>query len=214
MKHAWCFAGLALLALAPIANADAVKAPDLPAVPAAAAPDLKTLWPVTEAPTHVIKIKGVPNFGKMNSVIWRSGQPSADGYRLLAQQGLKTVINLRREFPQDKNRIPDGVQYIYLSMKNDTAPTDEQSKKLMEVVTNPANWPVLIHCTAGEGRTGTMAALIRHSMDSWKHDAIMEEVGIFWKDGGPTKMRMAACQQDYIKNWELLPAVLDRPKGL
>ncbi len=155
-------------------------------------------------------MKGVPNFGKLNAVIWRSGQANREGYRLLAAQGLKTVINFREEFPQDKDLLPEGVQYVYIPMKNDHAPTDAQVKLLLDTVSNPANWPILIHCTAGVGRTGTMAALIRHSMDGWNHDALIQEIGNYWKFTASGKVPMAACQQDYIRHWEATPLLLTR----
>jgi protein-tyrosine phosphatase len=212
LKHTWTIAGFVLLALAPIARGDEAISPSQPTNSGLPRmfENLKAVWPVTEAPTTVIKVKGVPNFGKLNTAVWRSGQPTQEGYQTLAEQGLKTVINFRKEFPQDKDRIPDGVKYLYMPMINDHAPTDAQTVELMDVIKNPANWPVLIHCTAGEGRTGTMAALIRHSLDGWQHASIMEEIGTFWKDGGPTKMRMAACQQQYIKDWELTPTFFGR----
>ena len=59
--------------------------------------------------------------------------------------------------PQDKDRIPDGVNYIYIPIINDHAPTEAQAKLLMDTVTNPANWPVLIHCTAGRRRSVMVA---------------------------------------------------------
>lgn len=213
---ALCFS---LFALAPIARADdsAVVSTASPTTTvnttvATLQPTLKDLWPATAAPTNrETPLKGVPNFGKLNNVIWRSGQPSAEGYKLLASQGLKTVINFRIEFPQDKNRIPDGVNYVYIPIINDRAPTEAQAKLLMDTVTNPANWPVLIHCTAGVGRTGTMAALIRHSLDGWNHDALIQEIGNFWKFDSKGKIPMKSCQQEFIQKWEENPPLFSKP---
>src|SRR5580658_3087290 len=131
------------------------------------------------APTAPIKAAGVPNFGKLNDHIWRSGQPTKAGYQLLASQGLKTVVNLRSEYPQDRDLIPDGVKYVYIPIRDEHAPTNEQAQEFINIASDPANWPLLVHCHAGEGRAGTMAALTRVSLDKWQHEAVMAETGNF-----------------------------------
>ena len=212
MKFTWGVLCVALLAVAPVAFCDEATSVVAP-TPSATAPTTATAvsaptspkltWPASTGATHRLKQQGVPNFGKLNDYIWRSGQPSREGYQQLAAAGLKTVINFREEFPQDKDRIPQGVHYVYIPIKNDYTPTEAQTKLFMDTVSNPDNWPVLIHCAAGEGRAGTMSALVRHALDGWKHDEIMKEVCNYWsrspEDG---KIPLAKRQQDFIQRWE------------
>lgn len=160
-------------------------------------------WPVTAAAANRVKEKGVPNFGKLNTNIWRSGQPTSEGYKALAADGLKTVVNLRAEFPQDKDLLPAGVNYVYIPIKDDHEPTVEQAKQFMAVASDPKNWPLLVHCKGGEGRAGVMSALVRYSMDGWDHKMVMQEVGNFrTKHLGFITTPMASCQQNFIQQWE------------
>src|SRR5579871_5902817 len=166
----------------------------------------RTGWPASSGPTRPAHEPGVPNFGRLNSDLWRSGQPTREGYQRLAAEGLKTVVNLRDEFPQDKDRIPAGVRYVYIPIRNDHPPTDEQAKEFIDTVADPANWPVLVHCEAGEGRAGTMSALVRHSLDGWDHDKIMAEVTNYRpKTWGFIPSPLAARQQQFIRHWEETP---------
>src|SRR5438045_353835 len=73
--------------------------------PVAAHARLIDVWPTSTRPTHRLVVKGVPDFGKLNAYVWRSGQPTREGYQRLAAMGLKTIVNLRAEFPDDKDRI-------------------------------------------------------------------------------------------------------------
>ncbi len=150
----------------------------------------------------------MPNFGKLNDNIWRSGQPTREGYRGLAAAGLKTVVNLRQECPQDKDLLPEGINSVYIPIKDDHEPTVEQAKEFMKVASDPKNWPLLVHCKGGEGRAGVMSALVRHSMDGWEHGMVMKEVGNFrTRHLGFIATPMAGCQQTFIQQWERdLPA--------
>src|ERR1051326_7631387 len=126
---------VASLAFAQIALGEEVTSLSKPTTPAAstAPASAKKTWTVSSAPSHRSNAKGVPNFGKLNDYIWRSGQPSREGYANLAKQGLKTVVNLRQEFPGDKDLIPEGVRYVYIPIKDEHEPTEEQAKQFMEV---------------------------------------------------------------------------------
>ena len=207
MKKTLALAGIALFAFAPLARGNDDKTAANSTQPTDSAVKIdRTAWPATSAPAHKIKENGVPNFGKLNDDIWRSGQPTKDGYKRLAAQGLKTVVNLREEFPQDKDLLPAGVNYVYIPIKDQHEPTAAQAKQFMDVVTNPDNWPVLVHCQGGQGRAGTMAALVRHSMDGWDYDKTMTEVESFRsKVMGLFSVPMAGCQRTFIKNWENTP---------
>lgn len=117
-------------------------------------------WAATPLPTPRLVEKGFPNFGRLNSAVWRSGQPKRDGYDRLTEIGVKTVVNLQQENPQEKERLPTGVKYVYIPMSSQHAPTEAQARQFLDVVADPANWPVLVHCQGGEGRAGIMCALV------------------------------------------------------
>ncbi len=199
-----------LAAFAPFAFADDKSAISTTSTTVTTKKSLKESWPASKAACRKAqKTDGVPNFGKLNDLIWRSGQPSADGYKNLAAQGLKTVVNLREEFPQDKDRIPQGVKYVYIPIKDEHEPTPEQAKQFMEIASNSDNWPLLVHCHGGEGRAGVMSALVRHTFDGWNHDMIMEEVRNFRSSHlFGIKTPMASCQQKFIQTWETTPGML------
>lgn len=165
---------------------------------------LKELYPVASGPTRRISKDGVRNFGKLNDYIWRSGQPTREGYELLAREGLKTVVNLRVEYPEDKDLLPPGVKYVHIPVIDERSPTVGQAQQFIEVVSNPENWPVLFHCHGGEGRAGTMAAIARHSLDGWDHGKIMKEVSTFRvRHLGFFKSSMCEVQQRFIREWEV-----------
>jgi Protein tyrosine/serine phosphatase len=161
-------------------------------------------WPRTVSPSLRMAAPGVPQFGHLNEHIWRSGQPSHKGYKTLAAMGVKTVINLRKEFPQDKLRCPKGVRYVYIPMRDNTPPSDRQAIDLIRVVSNSDNWPVLIHCDSGESRTGLMCAAVRYSLDGWDDHKIMQELRNFQvRRWGIAKIPLRYKERHWMQQWEL-----------
>jgi tyrosine-protein phosphatase SIW14 len=64
---------------------------------------------------------------------------------------------------------------------------------------DPANHPVLVHCTAGRDRTGAMCAVFRMEFDRWRPDDALAEMREFGFD--PEKDAAARAYADYVRSY-------------
>ena len=58
----------------------------------------------------------------------------------------------------------------------DRPATGEQTAYFLNVVNDPVNWPVYVHCKGGRHRTGHMTAIYRITHDGWTADQAYEEM--------------------------------------
>jgi protein tyrosine phosphatase (PTP) superfamily phosphohydrolase (DUF442 family) len=142
----------------------------------------------------------VPNFGVVTSgCLYRSAQPDDGGFQWLAQRGFHSVVSLRKERSDDAGRLRAfGLQYLWLPIADDHAPTDEQARVFLEFLRDPAHWPVLVHCKAGEGRAGVMAALVRYAIDGWSMSAALREARKY----RPFTIRLYGEQRRWLNRWK------------
>jgi protein tyrosine/serine phosphatase len=121
-----------------------------------------------------LEVKGVPNFHKVSDRLYRSGQPTAEGFRSLKALGIKTVVNLR-SFNSDRSSLaPTDLEYHHIYMKA-WHPEKKEIIEFLRVVTDESRGPVLVHCQHGADRTGTMCAIYRVAIQNWtKEDALKE----------------------------------------
>ncbi|MFQ5790772.1 MAG: beta-lactamase hydrolase domain-containing protein [Acidobacteriota bacterium] len=142
MRRTTCYLTLALLVCGPVAFAEGVKDP------LAGDPDL-------------------PNYFRFSPQIAMAGQPTPEGLRKVKDAGFKTILNLRtpREGSTEEAEPVEalGLSYINIPITPDSI-TDEKVARFSDIVNDPANKPLLIHC-ASSNRVGGMWYIHRAMVD-------------------------------------------------
>ncbi|MCQ2410538.1 MAG: dual specificity protein phosphatase family protein [Elusimicrobiaceae bacterium] len=118
--------------------------------------------------------EGLPNAYKVSEGLYRGGQPSEEGYRWLARNGIKIVVNLRTQNPDEQLLRNLGITSIHIPI-NPFLFRDRHAVTFLKVLADAHNQPVYVHCKYGSDRTGTMVALYRMAMQHWSRlDAMTE----------------------------------------
>ena len=133
------------------------------------------LPPRSEAPAHPeTGIAGLGNFGVVDPGLFRSAQPTAEGFREAKRRGVKTVVDLRSTHGDAVLLEGLGLAYVRLPM-HEWSVGDADVVAFLKIVADPANRPVLVHCASGENRTGALVAAYRVVEQGWsKADAVRE----------------------------------------
>ncbi len=133
-----------------------------------------------------------------SGVLYRCGQLTADGFRdAVARYGIKTIVNVQDDVLDpviwknyvDRATIREtevckelGVRYVWIAPDLVPPPAFDSGARpvaidqFREVMDNPANYPVLLHCKAGLHRTGVLAAVYRMEYQGWSHQSALREL--------------------------------------
>ena len=128
---------------------------------------------------------GPPNFACVDpGVLYRSGQPGASDLRLLVRQhGIRTSVNLRspRRLEDDAHAREEmefarkhKINLIYLPYWQPDV--TEQAQEFLRIMAEPSNFPLLVHCAAGEERSGVMVAVYRMAVNGWSAAQALREM--------------------------------------
>jgi protein tyrosine/serine phosphatase len=120
----------------------------------------------------------IDNFGTVNEHYYRGAQPTGHAYADLAAFGIKMVIDLQEYGDASEPALLQkaGMEYVRIPMNTRVAPTLEQLAAFLELVNNPENQPVYVHCAGGRHRTGVMTAVYRMTEDGWTADRAFNEM--------------------------------------
>ena len=120
----------------------------------------------------------INNFGRINQNYYRGAQPSADRFLELKGLGIKTVVDLQEDGKSKEPRWVSnaGMQYFKIPLSSRRPATAAETDYFLNLVNDPNNWPVYVHCAGGRHRTGEMTAIYRITQNSWTAEQAYEEM--------------------------------------
>lgn len=104
-------------------------------------------------------IDGVKHLHPVDDRVWRSSAPSREALAVLAERGVRTVVDLRAErgLRDDEQFLAaHGVRLLRLPIRDGQTPTPDQVQAFRAAV-GASPGLTLVHCGAGVGRTGSVA---------------------------------------------------------
>jgi uncharacterized protein (TIGR01244 family) len=122
----------------------------------------------------------IPNFYcPIENKVGTGGQPSAQALAEAAEQGYKSVLNLRTanegvDLKAEEAQVKGlGMRYFNVPVKSGD-PKDEEVPQVLKILRDENNYPILIHCGSGS-RVGAFWMIHRVLDDHWSLDRAEEE---------------------------------------
>ena len=112
---------------------------------------------------------------------YRGGQPTAEGRAWMVSRGFKTIVDLRFEDRDNQWTRPLGgvdgkggkvghvesqLEVVHIPVTDMEPPSFEAVERFIEIANDETKRPMLVHCKAGIGRTGSMVSCWR-SRAAW-----------------------------------------------
>ena len=122
-----------------------------------------------------------------HGVLYRSGQMTVPGLRrAVHDHGIKTVVSLR-----DGRTRADQAEEAFCNQEEirfhrlpplswdgeqSHAPVAENVRQFVAIVSDPKNYPILVHCFGGVHRAGAYTAIYRMEREHWSNAEAIAEV--------------------------------------
>jgi protein tyrosine/serine phosphatase len=122
-----------------------------------------------------VKVEGLPNLHRITPTLYRSAQPTQQGFKNLGQLGIQTVINLRGG--EDDGRAALSLGFRLESVPLSAARVRHASNvQILRLLGQSDRGPILVHCQHGADRAGMICALYRMVYQGWDRTKAIEEM--------------------------------------
>lgn len=123
-----------------------------------------------------VECQYLDNLYQVSDSLYRSEQPSRKGFGELDKLGIKTVLNFRRLWKDDRKARDTDMELVWMPLRAGEL-TESELLAALTAIKN-AEKPVLIHCWHGSDRTGAISAAYRIVFEGWSKARAIEELRI------------------------------------
>ncbi|RMF83106.1 MAG: hypothetical protein D6744_05315 [Planctomycetota bacterium] len=132
-------------------------------------------------------------------MIYRCGEVSPDQLaRLHERLNLHSVLSLLNDSAPvtvaeraAAERL--GLRWFNVPLTGDGASTPEDRARIRQIVLDPANYPLLVHCAAGANRTGLAIGIYRLHHDHWTLEQVLDEMRAYGFEDEPHHENLRAA---------------------
>ncbi len=110
-------------------------------------------------------LPGVQNLYRVNDSLYRSGQPTPQGFANLWKLGVRTVFNMREYHKDTRKARHTPLQLLQYPIAAGDVEAKDVEASLRMILSAPK--PVLVHCWHGSDRTGIVVAAWRILFEGW-----------------------------------------------
>ncbi|HYA96717.1 MAG TPA: hypothetical protein VEH49_01380 [Methylomirabilota bacterium] len=160
------------------------------------------------APAERLSLAGIHNAARVDTALFRGGQPDTKGYDELRGLGISYVVDLRnrgRDADRERHEVESrGMHYVGIPSSGTRGPTLEQIAGFLLLVRGHPGQKVFVHCHRGADRTGVMVAAYRISAQHWTAEQARAEMLDF--HAYRFLSAMGHTVRDFPGNYETNPA--------
>ena len=153
-------------------------------------------------------------------VLYRSGQMTKRGLqRIINDYGIKTVVSLRdgqsaQDRAEEEFCHSEEMNYVRIlpSRWGDdggSVPVEAGVQRFRAIMSDPNNYPVLVHCFAGIHRAGSYSAIYRMEFERWSNAQAIAEMKTCGYTNLDDELDILGFMEQYRPTW--MPKVEKQP---
>lgn len=143
-------------------------------------------------------------------VLYRSGSLRDYNLALIADRyQIKSIVSLRLKnekgwqahwYEMEESFCKaNGMNFFHIPLRGNQPPSDEQLEEWLDILSDPANYPILVHCAQGVVRTGIMTAIYQIEFLGEDNRKVWEDLPRYGHDFDIPKRK---AMKNYILNYQ------------
>ncbi|MDZ4813183.1 MAG: dual specificity protein phosphatase family protein [Pseudomonadota bacterium] len=129
----------------------------------------------SDQPAQRLNVKGLSNLYRVSPTLYRGAMPDTAGFDALEEMPIASVLSLRWQADPADATPEDGPRRLHIPIR--TWDLEEAHVvEFLQLASDPANQPMLVHCKHGADRTGTMIAAYRIVVQGWSKEEALAEM--------------------------------------